>query len=179
MEKTGDKRTGELVRAEDTADEKMRAAMEPANPCNIFERRDASAAMWCTLSDKEPKDVALALRLGTATGTNWSEWINRTFMATDVHICKWGKVEEKTGEWLEGDRVTLISKDRQCLMFTGYVAIKSFKRLCAFPFVGLPPWPNGLPLTVHHKQDGDKQSYWFEIPEDMIASLIAAKSGRL
>lgn len=175
---TEDRKSGQLVERSPSEASPQPGLPTEANPCNIFAKRDVSSAMWCTLSDTEPKDVALALRLGTTTGTNWSEWINRTFIATDVHICKWGKADDNTGEWNEGDRVTLISGDRQCLMFAGDVAIKSFRRLCAFPFVGLPPWRDGLPLTVRHKQDGDKQTYWFEIPEDLIAGLIARSNGK-
>jgi len=138
----------------------MSSDLVPQKPTiTQFGRKDSRLATSLDLSSRENK-LKMMECLNDCTA-RLTEEVNEIIVVTNYFIHDVQKIDDKTGEVKNLERLVLIDADGNTHETTGATLIESLKIVCFAE--GSPPWPNGVKLKVRSKKKNTKDIYFFEI----------------
>jgi hypothetical protein len=127
-----------------------------------FGRTQQRLATSLDLTDK--KNRLLMMSCLNDCDARITEEVGNVIDVVDYFIHDVQKVDQKTGEVKDLERLVLIDKDGTTHETTGGTLIESLKYVC-FAVGSPPPWKDGQKLKVRMKKKDVNNIYFFEVVE--------------
>lgn len=133
-----------------------------------------SGQFWSSIDGRDPRKRVLLYQALDGDSDGFESIIGESVRLTDVVAAHRSVLNDKTGELTQYTRVCLILADGRCVAGGSGGVRRSLANL--FGCFGLPPWPDGIPVSLKQiaLPDG-KRMYKLIVDPNKIAADIDAR----